>query len=158
REHRLGARLVRVEGDLLLERHPLLLRHRDDRTIRPVGVRLANLVSIHHHGETLLDEERAAVLQLCHENDAPASAMATRHAGGSKRGPYCARSSRARATKPGNPPSYWWMYCSTPPVHAGKPIPKIEPILASATDVNTPSSTHRTDSRASANSIRSCRS
>src|SRR5690554_6723324 len=158
REHRLGARLIRVESDVLLERHPLLLSHCDDRALRSVGVRLPNLVAIHHHGEALLDEETVAVLQFAHAKVSPDSAIATSEAGGSKCDPYDSANSRARATKPGNPPSYWLMYCSTPPVHAGKPIPKIEPMLASATDVSTPSSTHRTDSRASANSIRSCRS
>lgn len=50
------------------------------------------------------------------------------------------------------------MYWRTPPVQPGNPIPKIEPMLASATDVSTPSSSSLTVSSASENSIRSCMS
>src|SRR3954454_11101353 len=50
------------------------------------------------------------------------------------------------------------MYCRTPPVQPGNPIPKMEPMFASATDSMTPSSTHLTLSIASAKSIRSSRS
>ena len=88
----------------------------------------------------------------------PRSASATSDAGGVKRSPYVAASSRARSTNPAGPPSYPLMYCSTPPDQAGKPIPKIEPMLASATDSITPSSTHLTLSIDSMNIIRSSRS
>ena len=47
------------------------------------------------------------------------------------------------------------MYWAVPPVHGGKPMPMIEPMLASAVDVSTPSSRHFWVSSASANSIRS---
>ena len=50
------------------------------------------------------------------------------------------------------------MYCSTPPDQPGKPIPKIEPTLASATDSITPSSRHLTVSIDSMNIIRCSRS
>jgi hypothetical protein len=50
------------------------------------------------------------------------------------------------------------MYCRTPPVQPGKPMPMIEPMFASATVSMTPSSRHLTDSSASMNSIRSSRS
>ena len=50
------------------------------------------------------------------------------------------------------------MYWITPPVQPGKPMPKMEPMLASATEVSTPSSKQRTVSSASEKSIRSCMS
>ena len=52
-------------------------------------------------------------------------------------------SSSARATKPATPPGKPSTYCTTPPVQAGKPMPKIEPMFASATLVSTPSSRQR---------------
>ncbi len=88
-------------------------------------------------------------------NVSPRSAFSTSSAGGVKRSPYVAASSRARATKPGRPPSYPLMYWIAPPVQAGKPMPMMEPMLASATDVSTPSSKQRTVSSASEKSIRS---
>ncbi len=59
---------------------------------------------------------------------------------------------------PGSPPSYWLTYCRTPPVQAGKPMPWMEPTLASATLVSTPLSRQSMLSRASAKSMRSWRS
>lgn len=53
-----------------------------------------------------------------------------RASGGSKPGPYRLASSRARATKRAGPSAR--MNCSAPPVQAGKPMPKIEPMLPSA--------------------------
>lgn len=53
-----------------------------------------------------------------------------RASGGSKPGPYRLASSRARATKCAGPSPR--MNCSAPPVQAGKPMPKIEPMLPSA--------------------------
>ena len=47
------------------------------------------------------------------------------------------------------------MYCAAPPVHGGNPMPMMEPMLASAVVVITPSSKHFWVSSASANSIRS---
>src|ERR1700742_1195349 len=47
------------------------------------------------------------------------------------------------------------MNCAEPPVYGGNPIPMIEPMLASAVDVSTPSSRHFWVSSASANNIRS---
>ncbi|CNU44592.1 Uncharacterised protein [Mycobacterium tuberculosis] len=47
------------------------------------------------------------------------------------------------------------MNWALPPVHGGKPMPMIEPMLASAVDVSTPSSRHFWVSSASANSMRS---
>src|SRR5690606_11983127 len=88
----------------------------------------------------------------------PLAALSTSDCGGSKCGPYLAASSRARSTKPCSPPGYWFMNCTTPPVHAGKPMPKIEPMLASATVLITPSSKHRTVSTAWENRNRSFRS
>ena len=77
------------------------------------------------------------------------------------RSPYFSVNSSARATNAAIPPGKPLMYCSTPPVHAGKPMPMIEPMLASAVCTITPSSTQRADSTASMTSIRSsssCRS
>lgn len=50
---------------------------------------------------------------------------------------------------------YWLMNCKAPPLQAAKPIPKIEPMFASAVECNTPSSTQRTVSMAWMNSRRS---
>src|SRR5699024_2864278 len=88
--------------------------------------------------------------------DWPDFARSTSEAGGVKCSPYFAASSSARSTKPVKPPSYWLTYWRTPPVHAGNPMPKIDPILASGTEVSTPSSRHLIVSIASAKSIRSC--
>src|ERR1019366_5204464 len=44
-------------GHLLLEGHPLLLRHGDRRTLAPMGVDRPDLVSADHHRDHLLDGE-----------------------------------------------------------------------------------------------------
>src|SRR6185503_16231515 len=51
--------------------------------------------------------------------------------GGSNRAPYFLANLSARLTNVAAPT--WLMYCSAPPVHAGKPMPKIEPMFASCT-------------------------
>ena len=61
-ERSLGAGLVGIKGDLLLEGHALLLRDRDDAALGAVGVRLPDLVSIHHHREALLHIETGEML------------------------------------------------------------------------------------------------
>ncbi len=61
--------------------------------------------------------------------------------GGAKRGPSFFASSSARLTNFFAPT--WFTYCSAPPVQAGKPMPKIEPMLPSCTCSSTPSSRQR---------------
>ena len=60
-EHRPGLRLVGVEGDLLLEGHPLLLRHPHQGAEAAVGVRGVQRVAVGGHRELLLHVERGHV-------------------------------------------------------------------------------------------------
>ena len=68
REHRPGALLVGVEGDLLLECEPLLLRQGHEFARSAAGTRRADLVAVHHHRELLSDEERREVHGRGHEH------------------------------------------------------------------------------------------
>ncbi len=70
------------------------------------------------------------------QNSSPFAAFSSNSAGGSKRSPYCSTRYWARAMKSFRP--YWLMNCKAPLLQAAKPIPKIEPMFASAVECNTP--------------------
>ena len=61
-----GARLVGVEGDLLLEGHPLLLGDRDQRALGAGLVHGADLVAVDHHGDLLAQGEALGRHRQCH--------------------------------------------------------------------------------------------
>src|SRR5690606_34725238 len=56
-EHRSAPGVVGVERHLLLERHALLLRYGEQRTLLPVRPDGVDGVAVHHHGDLLVHRE-----------------------------------------------------------------------------------------------------
>jgi hypothetical protein len=89
-----------VEGDLLLERQPFLLRERQQRALGPVGEHRVHLVLVDHHADPLPHDQPLLGRELLENHRTPrrSAHLAVRHA--SPRGPVRpARVSHTRARR-----------------------------------------------------------